>query len=174
MRREKLPHWSLAGFVDLVEHAAIREMGRLRFLPSAEDVINGVERNFRKIGRMRRQNRRIARAIEVSCFDFLCILAVEELQIGFGDLAGAVAVGSGPGALSRLSIVSASPPSSVRASDMPAMLILLLGEVWPARPITSSGRAMKVVTALAVARKRRREMVPSGCWLVDFCISIVS
>jgi hypothetical protein len=56
---------------------------------------------------------------------------------------------------------------------MPAMLSLLLGEAWLAPLSTCRGRAKKVVTAPAPARKPRREMFPADGEGIGCCSCIV-
>src|SRR5258708_12337052 len=84
--------YSLARFVDLVEDAAIGEMGRLGLPPAAEQLVDGEERDLWELLGIARCNLLQARPVEVARGEVLALLAVEEGEIGLGRLPRAMAV----------------------------------------------------------------------------------
>ena len=72
-----------AGLVDLVEHAAVGEMGGLRLGPAAEIAVDRGKRDGRETGRLYLARiSRIARTIEILRLDLLRLRRIEEFQEG--------------------------------------------------------------------------------------------
>src|SRR5215469_15240618 len=78
--------------VDLVEHAAVGEMGCLRLFPAAEHLINGEKRDLREFIGVAASDLGIARPVEMLGDDFLGFGRIEQLQIGLGRGTGAMLV----------------------------------------------------------------------------------
>src|ERR1700761_8249356 len=72
-----------SGLINLVEHAAIGEVGRLRLGPAAEIAVDGGERNVGELALILGQDFRIARTIEVPGFDLLRLGRIEEFHESF-------------------------------------------------------------------------------------------
>ncbi len=74
------PAISFSRLVDLVEHAAIGEMRRLRLAPAAEIPVDGDQGNGGKRAAILGQDRDIARAVEILRLDLLRLRRIEEIQ----------------------------------------------------------------------------------------------
>ena len=65
-------------------------MGFLGLLPTAENIINGNQIDFRELPRIFCGNRRIPWTIVVFSSNFLADIGLEVMQVGFGNLSGAM------------------------------------------------------------------------------------
>src|ERR1039458_4809564 len=72
--------------VDLAEHRAIGEIGRLGLSPPAENLVDGESPDLCVMGGVFPGNRFQPRPIIVFSRDFLALGGVKKLQVGFGDL----------------------------------------------------------------------------------------
>src|SRR6266545_3771234 len=82
--------------VDLVEHPAVGEVGRLRLLPSAKHAVDGDELELRELRGVFRRDLRVARPVEVLRRELLPLRPVEELEVRLRDRLRAVRRSSRP------------------------------------------------------------------------------
>src|SRR5437899_5304128 len=80
---------SFGGLINLVEHALVTEEFRLRRFPAAE-LCDRRQFDFRKIARMLRRDSRVDWTVMVLRDDLLRLGRVQEFEIGFGNLLGAM------------------------------------------------------------------------------------
>src|SRR6266540_6016596 len=76
--------------VDLVEHPAVGEVGRLRLLPSAKHAVDGDELELRELRGVFRRDLRVARPVEVLRRELLPLRPVQELEVRLRDRLRAV------------------------------------------------------------------------------------
>ena len=71
--------------LNLIEDAAVIEVGFLGFLPAAEHFINGEQIHLREHGSIFLSDGLEARTVIIFCGNFLALRRIKELEVGGGD-----------------------------------------------------------------------------------------
>ena len=72
--------------VDLVESAAVREVGLLRRIPSSEGLVDREQLHFGKRARVFGRDFLVARPVVIARRDFLALGRIQIVEIGLGEL----------------------------------------------------------------------------------------